>query len=206
MLRPLSPSLKETLERATAQYQTHVGLAEEYLTARAIPPSIAASHRLGVVVDPAPGMERMVGRLAIPYLGRGNAVSGLRFRTLNEGEPKYLGLPGVDLRLFGVRSLHEAGDTIQITEGELDAISLAACDLHAVGVPGVKSWKPHHSRLFAGFSRVYVWGDGDDPGREFAQRISREVDSAIVVPVPDGDDVNSILVRDGPQAIAAMVA
>jgi hypothetical protein len=137
VLRPLSPSVRDSLEMATAAYQKHLDVAEEYLAGRGISRAIAESHRLGVVVAPLPGHERMVGRLAIPYLGRGSVVSGLRFRSLDNGDPKYLGLPGVELRLFNVRGLHEAGDTIHITEGELDAISLTACDLHAVGVPGV---------------------------------------------------------------------
>jgi DNA primase len=214
VLRPLSPSVRDSLEMATAAYQKHLDVAEEYLAGRGISRAIAESHRLGVAVAPLPGHERMVGRLAIPYLGRGSVVSGLRFRSLDNGDPKYLGLPGVELRLFNVRGLHEAGDTIHITEGELDAISLTACDLHAVGVPGVNAWPEpdkktgqlsHHHRLFAGFSKVFIWGDGDDPGREFAQRVAREIDTAIVVPMPEGMDVNSLLVRDGPDVIRAMV-
>lgn len=204
MLRPLSPSLKASLEEATSRYQSHVGLAEAYLQARGIGPELARDFRLGVVADPAPGHERMRDRLAIPYLGVGSSVLGLRFRTLDSGEPKYLGLPGADLRLFNVRALHQADDVIAITEGELDAISLQACSLSACAVPGVKAWKAHHSRLFAGFSRVFILGDGDDPGREFAQKLAREIDTAIVVPMPDGMDVNSLLVESGPDVIRAM--
>jgi DNA primase len=204
VLRPLSPSVRDSLEMATAAYQKHLDVAEEYLAGRGISRAIAESHRLGVVVAPLLGHERMAGRLAIPYLGRGSVVSGLRFRSLDNGDPKYLGLPGVELRLFNVRGLHEAGDTIHITEGELDAISLTACDLHAVGVPGVTTWKKHHSRLLAGFTRVFIWGDGDGPGREFAQKLAREIEAAIVVPMPEGMDVNSLLVRDGPDVLRSM--
>src|SRR4051812_39466457 len=120
---------------ATAAYQKHLDVAEEYLAGRGISRAIAESHRLGVVVDPMPGQEGMRGRLAIPALGRGNTVYSLRFRALHNVDSfKYLGLPGVDLRLFNVRALHEAGDTIHIAEGELDAISLGAAGLPAVGV------------------------------------------------------------------------
>jgi DNA primase len=204
VLRPLSPSVRDSLETATATYQKHLDVAEEYLASRHIDRAIAENHRLGVVVDPLPGHERMVGRLVIPYLGRSDMVSALRFRSLDQSEPKYLGLPGVELRLFKVRSLHEAGDSIHITEGELDAISLAVCGLHAVGVPGVTSWKKHHPRLFAGFSRVFIWGDGDQPGRGFAEKLAREIDQAIVVPVPDGADCNSLLVERGPDFLREM--
>lgn len=204
MLRPLGPSQKESLERATAEYQRHVGLAEEYLASRGIDPVLAGSHRLGVVAEPIPGHERMVGRLAIPSLGRSDSVYALRFRALDGSEPKYLGLPGVDLRLFNVRGLHLADDSIHITEGELDAISLGACGLHAVALPGVKSWKPHHPRLFAGFSRVYIWGDGDTAGRDFAEKLGREIDTSIIVHVPDGMDCNSLLVQEGKDALLSM--
>jgi DNA primase len=204
MLRPLSPSVRDSLERATAEYQKHLGVAEEYLASRGISRAIAENHRLGVVAAPLPGHERMVGRLVIPYLGLRDTVSGLRFRSLGGHEPKYLGLPGAELRLFNVRSLHEAGDSIHITEGELDSVSLGAVGLAAVAVPGVSAWKRHHPRLFMGFTRVFIWGDGDDPGREFAQKLSRELDTSIVVPMPDGMDVNSLLVQDGPDVLRAM--
>jgi DNA primase len=197
--------VRDGLERATSEYGKHLERACEYLEQRGISRQVAENHRLGVVVDPLPGHERMVGRLVIPYLGRADAVSALRFRSLDQSEPKYLGLPGIELRLFKVRSLHEAGDTIHITEGELDAISLAVCGFHAVGVPGVTTWKKHHHRLFAGFTRVFIWGDGDGPGREFAQKLAREIEAAIVVPMPEGMDVNSLLVRDGPDVLRAMV-
>lgn len=204
MLRPLSPSVRDSLERATARYQCHVGLAADWLAGRGIDLERAGDFRLGVADGTIPGQERLKGRLAIPYLGPGNIVTDIRFRALDKSEPKMLGLPGVTLRLYNIRALHAAGDAIHITEGETDAVSLASCGFHSVGLPGVKSWKPHHARLFAGFQRVFIWGDGDDAGREFAQKLSRELDTSIVVHMPDGMDCNSLLVRDGPDVIRSM--
>lgn len=204
MLRPTSPSTRAALEAATEKYQAALDVALDYLASRGISKATAESHRLGVVIDPMPGHERMRGRLAIPSLGKDDAVSGMRFRSLDGSEPKVLGLPGVDLRLFNVRALHLAGESIWICEGETDVMSLTECGLHAVGFPGVKSLKPHHVRLFAGYSRVYVAGDGDEPGREFAQKLSREIDTSIVVPMPDGADCNSLLVEHGPDVLRSM--
>jgi hypothetical protein len=39
MLRPLSPSVRDSLEEATSRYQSHVGLAEEYLKVGVSAPS-----------------------------------------------------------------------------------------------------------------------------------------------------------------------
>jgi hypothetical protein len=72
-------------------------------------------------------------------------------------------------------------------------------------VERLPGWKKHHHRLFGGFSKVYVWGDGDKAGREFSQKVEHEIDMAIVIHLPDGVDVNSLLVAEGPDAIRRMV-
>lgn len=205
-MRPLSASLKESLAQATDQYAKSVDLAEEYLTARGIGPELAETFRLGVVAEPIPGHEEYADRLSIPYLGARGSVYGMRFRTLDGDGPKYLGIHGTPTRLFNLRALHESDLPFMcITEGELDCVALAASGLPGIGVPGSNNWKRHHPRLFAGFDAVYVLGDGDKAGRKFTQEVSASLRSARPVTLPDGADVNSLLVSDGPEAIRELL-
>jgi DNA primase len=67
-------------------------------------------------------------------------------------------------------------------------------------VPGANSWKKHYTRLLADFERVYVFADGDQPGKEFANSLAREL-PVTIVQFPDGEDPNSFYTSNGSQAI-----
>lgn len=160
----------------------------------------ALSFRLGVVVDPLPGDEPAEGRLAIPYLTRAGVV-GIRYRCLadhDHGEqncPKYWGYPGAESRLYNVAALFGSGDFVCITEGELDSEILVQIGLPSVGVPGASNWKKHFSRIFEDYTRVLVFADGDEAGRAFGKKVASEVESATVIPMPDGLDVNEVFLH-----------
>lgn len=212
-MKPLSRSSRKSLEAAVAAYQRDVSLAERYLKARGIDQEWAENFRLGVVADPLPGHERFVGRLAIPSLCYDGHPVSLRFRCLEDhdcreaGHPKYLGMGGVDTRLFNPRALHAEGDVIGIAEGEIDAISLNIAGIPAVGVTGAMSWKEHHPRCFAGYPTVLVFADSDPAGDDFATNVSRSiVQGARVVRMKHGfKDVNDLLVAEGPDAIRELI-
>ena len=74
------------------------------------------------------------------------------------------------------------------------------CSLPAVGVPGVNNWKKHYTRLLADFERVYIFSDGDQPGKEFANSLAREL-PCTVVQFPDGEAVNSYYASHGSAAV-----
>jgi 5S rRNA maturation endonuclease (ribonuclease M5) len=98
---------------------------------------------------------------------------------------------------YNVIDVERAGDWIGVCEGELDTITLSACiGIPCVGVPGANSWKKHYTRLLADFERVFVFADGDQPGKEFAAGLAREL-PVTIVSMPDGEDVNSIYVKHG---------
>jgi DNA primase len=206
---PLAKSLTDSLTQAASKYHDQLDTeALDYLTKRGIGPELASDFRLGVVRDPIPGHERFTGRLAIPFLGTAGQVWGMRFRDIQMDDgPKYLGLSGIATRLYNVRCLHlREVSRMCITEGEIDSISLAASGFPgSIGVCGADNWKRHHPRLFAGFDRVYVFGDGDEAGRKFSRRVASTIPQAIEVPLPEGQDVNSILVAGGPEAVRELV-
>lgn len=194
----LSRSQKELLAKATNVYAQQVGLAEEYLAKRGIPLEVARRIQLGVVVDPIPSHEAFVGRLAIPYLTPSGPVD-IRFRAMGPEEPKYMGMPGTSTRLFNVNALHTAGQRVAVCEGEIDAITLSyMCGIPAVGVPGANGWKRHYNRLLSDFETIYVFADGDQPGSDFAKSLSKEMNSVVVINMPDGEDVNSMYLKYGP--------
>lgn len=194
-------SQRELLERATAKYQANIYQAEDYLKSRGIPIEVARLARLGVVVEPEVGHEMYQGRLAIPYVTKTGVVD-LRFRSLNPAvEPKYMGLTGVDTKMYNVLDIERAGDFIGVCEGELDTITLSHCvGIPCIGVPGANSWKKHYTRLLADFERVFVFADGDQPGKEFANSLAREL-PVTVVQFPDGEDVNSYYTSYGENAV-----
>lgn len=190
-------SQKDLLASAVRNYQENIYQAEDYLRGRGITIEVARLARLGVVAEPEVGHEAFIGRLAIPYITKTGIVD-LRFRSLNPAvEPKYMGMTGAETKMFNVLDIERAGDWIGVCEGELDTLTMSRCiGIPCVGVPGANSWKKHYSRLLADFERVFVFADGDQPGKEFATSLAREL-PVTIVQLPDGEDVNSAYVKYG---------
>jgi len=202
----LTQEQKNSLESQVSRYQNSLYVAAEYLEGRGITEDTAVSARLGVVDEPVHGdPEAAFNRLAIPYLTRSGVVD-VRFRCLREhdcgdsGCPKYLGRPNVRPRLYNVSALVDAGDIIGVAEGELDALILNQLGYEAIGVPGVANWKPHWSRLFEDFERIVVFCDGDNAGHGFGKAWSERFPQSVeLVSFPEGHDVNSMYLMEGPE-------
>ena len=188
---------KELLGRATLKYAGSISLAGDYLASRGITKEVALQARLGVVEEPEPGHEAYQGRLSIPYITKTGVVD-LRFRSLNPAvEPKYMGMTGAETKMYNVLDIERAGDWIGVCEGELDTITLSSLvGIPCIGVPGANSWKKHYTRLLADFERVFVFADGDQPGKEFASSLAREL-PVTTISMEDGEDVNSAYVKYG---------
>lgn len=187
-----SRSQKESLAKAVTHYAKSIGKAEEYLASRGITLDDARTVHLGLVEEPLAGHEQFINRLAIPYLTPTGVVD-IRFRSIDGQEPKYMGMPGTETRLYNVSALQQATDYIAVCEGEIDAITLNyKCGIPSVGVPGANSWKRHYTKLLLDFQTIYVFADGDQPGSDFAKKLARELQGVVVINMPDGHDVNSI--------------
>ena len=193
-LQPLSDSQLEALETAVASYQASLdaGVAR-YLMDRGIDREAAVTARLGVVADPEPGHGHVRGFLSIPYLDHQGRPVSIRFRCMKNHEHrdhhhgKYMSLAEEPSRIYGIESIIEATDEIHVAEGELDRLILKRIGLHAIGVPGIDAWMPHHRRMLAGFSRIWVWGDPDDAGAKFVGTLCRQLRSARGVKLTLGD-------------------
>lgn len=209
-MQPLSASQMEAMEEATASYEaTLTREAAVYLHARGITEAVARTHRLGVVLDPFPGHGRFVGFLSIPYLDQKGKPLTIRFRCLAEhdhrqyGHGKYMSIPGDPARVYSIGSIHTADDEIHVAEGEVDAITLNTCGLPAIAIPGAQGWRSHHRRMLAGFSRVWVWGDPDDAGAQFTQKVTASLRQAKGVRLK-GMDVNKTYTNAGKDADALL--
>lgn len=200
----LTREQRSLLESQTSRYQSNLELAAEYLAGRGITEDTAVSARLGVVDEPIHGdSDAAYNRLAIPFLTRSGPVD-LRYRCLRQhdcgevGCAKYLGRPGSSLRIFGVEDLVSAGDTIAVTEGELDRLIIRQIGYPSVGLPGAQSWKKHWGRLFEDFNRVIVFGDGDSAGHKFIRMMMDLFPQTVEgVQLDDGEDVNSMYLQEG---------
>lgn len=211
----LSESQKRSLREATQLYnQAFEGSpAHDYLTQRGLGyPSIKPEvdkFKLGFVADPLPGHEQYRGMLAIPYLRwskeHGWAVVSIRFRCIRDhdhrGHGKYMTQAGDRPRLYNTIALLKQSPVVAITEGEIDAITATICGIPTVGVPGATSWKDWFGEPFLGYREVLVLADGDDAGYQFANKIAEELPNARVVPCPPGEDVNSLVITKGKQAL-----
>jgi DNA primase len=197
----LSNSHRQFLLRATQQYNSQVNLAAEYLLTRQLSIEEANRFHLGVVADPLPGHEQFIGRLAIPYVTPSGVVD-IRFRAMKGEEPKYMGMSGAKTTMYNTQACFVAQTYICVTEGEFDCLMMSVKTNHpTIGIPGANNWKPHYSRILDDFDMVVILTDGDNAGTEFGKKIQRELPNANVIPMPEGEDVNSVIIKLGKEWI-----
>lgn len=212
-LRPLSELQVATLDEALTTYEAALGEDDEavaFLVGRGLTRSAVSTARLGVVPeDCLPEHRRFIGWLAIPYLGLDERPVQMRFRCLRKhehvGHGKYMTMDGDPARVYNVKALVEADTDIHVTEGEIDAMVLSMLGYPAVAIPGASGFQSHHRRMLAGFSRVFVWGDPDEAGAQFATRITRAMGQALSIRLDIGD-INETFVTQGEAAIHAALA
>lgn len=211
-MQRLSESQRRFLREATQRYKNSLpgSPGEEYLTTRGLTnPRIKQEvdrFLLGYVAEPLPGHEMYRGMLAIPYLrwsrDQGWSVVSIRFRRLaGDNGNKYQTVAGDRPRLYNTLALLRPSPVVAVTEGELDAITAQVCGVHAVGVPGAQAWKPYFREPFLGYKEVYVLADGDEPGMQFANAVAKTLPNARVIPMPPGEDVNSLVISQGKSAL-----
>jgi DNA primase len=193
----LSNSQRQFLLQATQRYAAKINLAEEYLANRQLSVDEASIFHLGVVDEPLPGHEPYKGRLAIPYITPSGVVD-IRFRSMHGEDPKYMGLVGAKTTMFNTQACFVADKYICVTEGEFDCIMMSVKTNHpTVGIPGANNWKPHYAKILDDFDVVIVLADGDAAGLEFGKKISRELGNVNIISMPDGEDVNSMMIKEG---------
>lgn len=192
--------------------------AAPYMLDRGISHSTIERFRLGFVKDPAPGHGRYRGRLAIPYEDGQGRERGIRYRTLDGAQPKYLSTKRFS-HLFAVRA--SDNPVVYLTEGEIDAMVLWQLGLRAVGVPGTQMWQDEYRFLFRNCDEVVICFDNDEPKRDpvtgkvtnpgqmGAVKVYRSLERAGVVTravnLPRGVDINEALLSMGEKALRELL-
>lgn len=145
----------------------------DYLTDHGIDGATAGKYQLGLCSNPAPGDERFKGMLAIPYQTRAGIVA-IKYRCTAEhdcrdfGHGRYSQYLGQTSRLFNSRAFFTAGNTIGISEGEIDAIAATErVGIPTLGMSGVTQWQAM-SRVWKialrDYDTVVYFADGDKAG------------------------------------------
>lgn len=154
----------------------------------------------------------MVGNVVIPYLTLEGMPTLLRFRCVEEHDHrelhhgKYMSVAGDSPRIFNLpaimRASHSVEGVLHVTEGEFDAMILTQLGVNAVAVPGANSFRRHQRRMLSGFNRVFVWGDPDEAGAEFALKLGKQVGNAVTVPLRPADgDITELFLAQGREGI-----
>lgn len=211
MTLSLSSQKSTLLEQARFYHNQLTGSpAAEYLvTERGLDLHEIERFGLGYSGIVEPGHSSYQHRLVIPYLRRMAGdwfVVGLKFRKIGDDVPgaKYLGEQSP--QLFNTIDAIDNHDEIGLCEGEIDALTASVAGVPSVGYPGVDTWQPFFTPIFRGYETVWIFADGDKPGRDAAKNLKKLVGSpARIIDMPDGYDVNRFVKEFGPAVFRELI-
>jgi hypothetical protein len=154
----------------------------------------------------AAGVEHERGTVRVPY--RDLAGRELYCKRFGSNGRSWYEPAGIELVPFGLETLPPVGSrwprysVLLLCEGESDALCVRdvlareRADVLAIALPGAGSWRDSWRSYVEPFPRVYVLGDGDEPGRRMNYRVRSAVPWASPVWLPEGSDVRSLLQAD----------
>lgn len=164
--------------------------------------------------------DAMRDRVIFPirdFRGRVIAFGG---RVLNDDKPKYLNSPESPVfhkgqELYGLYEARQSGklSRLLVVEGYMDVVALAQFGIpEAVATLGTATSTSHVERLFRVVSDVVFCFDGDAAGRRAAWRALesalpalRDGYSVRFLFLPDGEDPDSLVRREGPELFRARI-
>lgn len=162
--------------------------------------------------------DAMRDRVIFPIRDYRGRVIGFGGRVLNDDKPKYLNSPESPVfhkgqELYGLYEARQHGKLQQIVvvEGYMDVVSLAQAGIsECVATLGTATSSTHVERLFRLVPEVIFCFDGDAAGRRAAWRALentlpalRDGCSVRFLFLPDGEDPDSIVRREGPERFRA---
>jgi Toprim domain-containing protein len=157
------------------------------------------------VLDAA-GVEVVNGEVRIPYRTYDGWLWATRIfkgdRTWWDG---LNGKPLIPYTAVPLSSFHDPrlseNRFLLVTEGESDALAVHEAfgdgDVEVLAAPGAHTWRDEWTSYLEPYGSVLVLGDGDEAGQLFNWRVRRSFPAAAIVTLPAGEDVRSILQRDG---------
>lgn len=180
----------------------------------------AEAGLLGISERSRRAYDRFRGRLIFPIKSLSNQIIAFGGRIIaDEEEAKYINSADTPLykkgeHLYGLaqsrRGITTKGQAL-LTEGYMDVLTLHQYGYdNAVGVLGTALTPDQIKRLSGFTSRVTLLFDGDRAGRKAALRscemlLTRGLACTVVL-MPDGEDIDSLLRTQGPEAFEALLA
>ncbi len=161
-------------------------------------------------------------RIMFPIRDRRGRVVGFGGRILTGDGPKYLNSPETRVfhkgrELYGFYEARQANkqlDQVLIVEGYMDVVALAQAGISfAVASLGTATTTDQLKMLFRATNRVVCCYDGDRAGREAAWRalenalplLNDGIELSFLF-LPDGDDPDSLVRKEGTEAFLARLA
>ena len=157
------------------------------------------------------------GCLAFALKGATNKIEGLYFRNINEGTGRHYYLR--DRR--GLYPKYPAASTekLLITESIIDAVSVLQSEQTAAGwevlaLYGTNGFTQEHATAVAGLvelNEVCLFLNGDAAGRKATEIVAEKIrvlkPGVLIssVAVAEGEDCNSLLVKEGAELLAHMI-
>jgi len=178
----------------------------------------------GLVIERDGGglYDRFRDRIIFPIRDRRGRVIAFGGRVLGDGSPKYLNSPETPLfhkgrelyGLFEARKTERQLDRLLVVEGYMDVVALAQHGLgNVVATLGTATTADHLERLFRVVPEVVFCFDGDRAGRAAAGRaleqalpVMRDGRQARFLFLPEGDDPDSLVRREGAESFATRIA
>ena len=180
--------------------------------------------KAGLVTAPdnGPCHDRFRDRVMFPIRDRRGRTIAFGARALGDAQPKYLNSPETPFfhkgrELYGLyearlsqRQLHR----LLVVEGYMDVVALAQHGIRwVVATLGTAATAEHLERLFRTTSDIVFCFDGDRAGREAAWRalenalpLLRDGRQASFLFLPEGEDPDSLVRREGSQAFEQRLA
>ena len=187
----------------------------------------AAIDRLrsaGLISEPEDGRryDRLRDRIVFPILDARGRVVGFGGRVLGSGEPKYLNSPETPVfhkgrELYGLYQAKQANRQLArllVVEGYMDVVALAQFGIaYTVATLGTATTAEHLEKLYRSVPEVVFCFDGDRAGRDAAWKaletalpLLREGRQARFLFLPEGEDPDTLVRKEGAEAFSTRVA
>ncbi len=173
---------------------------------------------LAIASDNGACHDRFRDRIMFPIRDRRGRPIAFGARTLGDAQPKYLNSPETPFfhkgrQLYGLyearlseRQLHR----LLVVEGYMDVVALAQHGIRwTVATLGTAATAEQLEQLFRTVSDIVFCFDGDRAGREAAWRalenalpLLRDGRQASFLFLPEGEDPDSLVRREGPESFA----
>jgi len=213
----------ETIRRFRLGFAPPGNTIKTAIMSEAMPESLLAEGGLIRIPDDGrPPYDFFRDRVLFPISDARGRIIAFGGRTLGDGEPKYLNSPDTPLfdkrrTLYGLAQARRAAHDkkrILVTEGYMDVIALSQHGLkEAVAPLGTALSESHLALLWKVADEPYLCFDGDAAGQR-AQARSAERALPLLAPerslrfitLPPGDDPDSLVSTQGPEAMEELIA